>query len=312
MVRTRVLQTLFAYYKDGDKTSLTAKKELLKGFSDTYALYMQMLDFINVLTNYAEQQIEEAEQRAKITHTDYTPNRRFVNNRLAQQIFNNRALRSYLENEKMSWDAGMSGVSAIYKRMQESRFYQEYMSAGTCTYEDDKRVWRKIFTDLMAGDEALESAIEELEIVLDRTNWSIDLDIVLSYVVKTIKRFDEEKGDEQELLPMFDKEEELNFGKDLLRCALDNHDEYEQMIFAHLKNWDPDRVAYMDKIILQVAIAEIINFPMIALEISMNEYIELAKEYSGEKSYLFINGILNEILLELKRNNQLLKAATLK
>lgn len=312
MVRTRVLQTLFAYYKDGDKTSLTAKKELLKGFSDTYALYMQMLDFINVLTNYAEQQIEEAEQRAKITHTDYTPNRRFVNNRLAQQIFNNRTLRSYLENEKMSWDAGMSGVSAIYKRMQESRFYQEYMSAGTCTYEDDKRVWRKIFTDLMAGDEALESAIEELEIVLDRTNWSIDLDIVLSYVVKTIKRFDEEKGDEQELLPMFDKEEELNFGKDLLRYALENHDEYEQMIFAHLKNWDPDRVAYMDKIILQVAIAEIINFPMIALEISMNEYIELAKEYSGEKSYLFINGILNEILLELKRNNQLLKAAALK
>lgn len=312
MVRTRVIQTLFAFYKDADKTSLTAKKELLRSFTDTYCLYMMMLDFINAMTSYAEEQIEEAEQRAKITHTRYVANRRFVNNRLAQQVFNNHTLRSYIENEKLSWDAGRSAVASVYKKMQDAPFYKKYMQADTCTYEDDKRIWRHIMTDLLPNNEDIVSALEEMEIVLDRQNWTIDADIILSFAVKTIRKFEENTGDDQPLLQMFDTEEELNFGKDLLRYALDNHDEYQQMVVNHLKNWDPDRIAYMDKIILQVALAEIINFPNIALEISLNEYIELAKEYSGEKSHMFINGILNEILLEMRRNNMLIKAINLK
>ena len=111
---------------------------------------------------------------------------------------------------------------------------------------------------------------------------------------------------------MFDKEEELRFANGLLRYAVQGHEEYEQLINAHLKNWDADRIAYMDRIILEVALAEILNFPNIALEVSLNEYIELGKEYSGEKSYLFINGILNEILREMKHDNSLVKAVTLK
>lgn len=307
MVRTRVIQTLFAYYKDGDKTPLTAKKELLGSFSDTYSLYMMMLEFINAMTAYAEEQIEEAEQRAKITHTVYTPNRRFVNNRLAAQIFNNHTHRNYIENERLSWDAGRSAVAAVYRKMQDSAFYQTYMSADTCTYEDDKVVWRKIMSDIATNCDEFHSALEELEVVLDKNHWTTDADVVLSFAIKTIKRFKEETGSEQELLQMFDSEEELNFGKELLRYSLEKHEEYQQLINSHLKNWDPDRIAYMDRIILQVALAEIINFPNIALEISMNEYIELAKEYSGDKSHLFINGILNEILQEMRRNNELFK-----
>lgn len=312
MVRTRVIQTLFAYYKDGNKTPLTAKKELLNSFSDTYSLYMLLLDFVNELTAYAETQIEEAESRAKVTHTRYEANRRFVNNRFAQQVFNNHTLRNYIENEKLSWDAGMSAVAATYKKLVESKFYKEYMASENNTYEDDKHIWRKIYSDLLTNSEELLSALDEMEVVLDHNYWTIDVDIILSFVIKTLKRFQADRSDDQELLQMFDTEEELNFGKDLLRYTIENHAEYEQQIFSHLKNWDADRIAYMDKIILQVAIAEIVHFPNIALEISLNEYIELAKEYSGDKSHIFINGIMNEILLDMKRNNTLIKAATLK
>ena len=126
------------------------------------------------------------------------------------------------------------------------------------------------------------------------------------------KRFEEANGADQPLLPMFDNESELDFAKQLLTAALDHHEEYEQMIDGHLKNWDASRIAYMDRIILEAALAEMINFPEIALEVSFNEYIELAKEYSSEKSHVFINGILNEILTELKRENKLLKAVNLK
>ena len=186
------------------------------------------------------------------------------------------------------------------------------MSEPDCTYEDDKKIWRKIFETIIPGNEAFIDALDAMEVALDGANWTTDVDIVLSYVIKTIKRFKEDSTPDQELLPMFDKDEELRFANDLLRYAVQGHEEYEQLINAHLKNWDADRIAYMDRIILEVALAEILNFPNIALEVSLNEYIELGKEYSGEKSYLFINGILNEILREMKHDNSLVKAVTLK
>lgn len=311
MVRTRVVQTLFAYYKDGEKTTLTARKELQKSFANTYDLYMLLLDFVNELTAYADEQIQEAEARAKITHQAYTPNRRFVENRLAHQLYENRALRAYMQEQKLDWNAGMSAVSDIYKQLITSDFYQSYMAAETCTYEDDRRVWRKIFSDLVPTNEAMAEALDEMENVLDRTCWTTDLEMVLSYIPKTLKRFSADSDADTALLPIFDHEDELKFALDLLQHALQGHAEYEQLINAHLKQWDADRVAYMDRIILETALAEILCFPDIALEVSFNEYIELSKEYSGDKSYLFINGVLNEIVLEKKRDNSLLKALTL-
>lgn len=312
MVRTRVVQTLFAYYKDGDKTPLSAQKELLRSFADTYDLYVLLLDFANQLTAYAEEQIEQAEARAKVTHTPYTPNRRFVSSPLSQQLFDNQALRRHIDNKRLSWDAGSAAVGAIYKALVEAPFYREYMQADSVSYDDDKRLWRKIYTNLIGDSEAFADALEEMEVVLDHANWTTDLDVVLSYIPKTIKRFEEDSTPDTPILAMFDNEDELAFAKDLLRYAIEGHDKYEQLINAHLKNWDADRIAYMDRILLLTALAEIMSFPNIALEVSFNEYIELSKEYSGDKSYIFINGILNEILRDLKEENMLLKAVTLK
>ena len=280
MVRTRVIQTLFAYYKDSDKTVTTARKELTKSFADTYDLYFMLLDFINELTAYAQQQLEEQIGRARATH--------------------------------LSWDSGMPAVVEIYRQLTESDFYNEYMNAETCTYEDDKRLWRLIFQHLLANSETLNDALDELEVVLDKANWTTDADVVISYVIKTIKRYQEDSTPDTPLLEMFDNEDELDFAKKLLETSLKGHEEYEQLINAHLKGWDADRIAYMDRIILETALAEILEFEDIALTVSMNEYIELAKEYSGDKSYMFINGILTEILRELKHDGSCMKALTLK
>ena len=135
--------------------------------------------------------------------------------------------------------------------------------------------------------------------------------MVISYVFKTIKRFTEESGKDQSLLEMFNSEEELTFAKDLLQKAIAGRDEYMELIDRHLKNWDLGRVAYMDIIILQTALAEIIEFPSIALQVSMNEYLELTKEYSTDKSSAFVNGMLNSIVDELKSENKLVKAVVL-
>ena len=308
LVRTRVIQTIYADYKDGDKTSLSAKKELLKSFSDSYDLYVLLLSLVNELTQYAEEQIEAAESRAKVMHEEYTANRRFVNNRLSQKVFNNRPIRNYLANNKLSWEAGMDAMGAIYKELTETDYYKEYMSAEKNTYEDDKRVWRKIYTELLPYNEALYSALDEMEVVLDRNNWTVDVDMMLTFAIKTLKRFEEEGNDDQEILPMFKQEEDLDFAKDLLRYAIEEKDRYEQLIDTHLRNWDASRVAYMDRIILQTALAELFHFDDIALEVTLNEYIELSKEYSTDKSYTFINGVLTEIMRDEKRQGTLMKA----
>ena len=187
-------------------------------------------------------------------------------------------------------------------------YTERHIKEENPTYEDDKRIWRKIYSSLLLNNDDLSNALEDMEIALDFQGWTNEVDLVLTYIDKTIKRFAEENGDEQVLLEMFNSEDELNFAKDLLRLVIENASEYKQLIANSLHNWEAERIAYMDHIILITAITEISHFNNIALEISMNEYIELAKEFSGEKSYTFINGILNNIVGQLKRENKIFKS----
>ena len=307
LVRTKVVQTLFAQYSGNDHTALSARKTLLNKFSSTYSLYMMMLSFADELTTYAEEQISENQKRASVLHQTYIANRNFVNNRLAQQIFNNRRIRNYLENENLRWDVGMSAIEATYKLLINTPFYQEFMALEKPTYEDEKTLWRKIYGSLLLESETLSSALEEMEVALDQEGWTIDMDMVITYVIKTLKRFKEDDTDELPLLEMFASEAELEFGKNLLQWSIEQTEENKVLIANSLQNWEADRIAYMDQIILLVALAEIRKCNEIALEISMNEYIEIAKEYSSEKSYVFINGVLNRIVNDLRAENQLFK-----
>lgn len=307
LVRTKVVQTLFAQYSGNDHTALSARKTLLNKFSSTYSLYMMMLSFADELTTYAEEQISENQKRASVLHQTYIANRNFVNNRLAQQIFNNRRIRNYLENENLRWDVGMSAVEATYKLLINAPFYQEFMALEKPTYEDEKTLWRKIYGSLLLENETLSSALEEMEVALDQEGWTIDMDMVITYVIKTLKRFKEDDTDQLPLLEMFSSEDELEFGKNLLQWSIEQTEENKELIAKSLQNWEADRIAYMDQIILLVALAEIRKYNEIALEISMNEYIEIAKEYSSDKSYIFINGVLNRIVNDLRAENQLFK-----
>ena len=307
LVRTKVVQTLFAHYSGNDHTALSARKTLLNKFSSTYSLYMMMLSFADELTTYANEQISENKKRAAVLHQTYNANRNFANNRVAQQIFNNRLLRNYMENENLRWDTGMAAVESTYKNLLEAPFYKEFMALEKPSYEDEKTLWRKIYGSLLLASADLSSALEEMEVALDHEGWTTDMDMVITYVIKTIKRFKEEDTDELPLLEMFDSEEEFAFAKDLLQWSIEQTEENKQLISKALQNWEADRVAYMDQIILLVALAEIRKCNEIALEISMNEYIEISKEYSSDKSYVFINGVLNKVVNDLRADNQLFK-----
>ncbi len=311
LVRTKVVTELFAFYNDGSKTKLTAEKELLHSFSDVYNLYFLQLEFVNYLTSYAQQRLDEAVEIAAAMHKEYSVNSRFTQNRFAQQLFENRILRRYVEEEKLSWESAHAAVETLYKQITDSELYKEYMASSESSYEADKTLWRKIFSQILADNPQMEEAFDELEVSLDASGWVTDMNIVMSYVVKTIKRFREENGADQPLLEMFDSEEELDFAKALLRDAIANGDKYDKMVADCLKNWDPERIAYMDKIILTVALAELFSFPEIPVQVTLNEYLDLAREYSTENSPQFINGILDEIVQRQRKQNSMLKFLSL-
>ena len=333
LVRIKVLQAAFAYFQSeapqGEDAADNKKRKRLtlpyidslleKSYNDTYNLYLLLLDFVYEMTRYAETRIEEAQERAKIMHTEVEPNWKFINNRFAQQLFENRTLQNELEIRKLSWDAAHESLSILYKQITESPIYSEYMSSEDDSYASDKAVWRKIFTSVLTNNEELENALEELEIALDGRDWTVEVDLIISYIEKTIKRFKEENGADQPLLEPFQSDKESNndfgdtlnehdFGKRLLHNVLTRSDEYEEIIASCLKNWDKERVSYMDMVILKVALAEITSFPEIQLQVSMNEYIDIAREYSSENSPMFINGILDMAVANLKADNKLLKA----
>jgi len=177
------------------------------------------------------------------------------------------------------------------------------MNEPTNSYDNDRELWRKIFKKCILGNEEIEAALEEHCIY-----WNDDIDIVVSFILKTIKKFDQANGNQQPLLPMFKDNEDREFASKLFRSAILHIEEYKSLIDEHTKNWEVDRIAFMDVVIMEIALAELINFPTIPINVTLNEYIEISKTYSTEKSSTFINGVLDNIVTQLKKDNKLIKA----
>jgi N utilization substance protein B len=255
------------------------------------------------IEKFAEQRIEIGLKKHRPTHDDLAPNTRFVNNRLISQLKNNTALNKYLESSKISWVNEAELIRKLYFSLTERDFYIEYMSAGQTGYADDRKVVEDILKYLILDNEDIDSVLEEQSIY-----WNDDLDFVVSMILKTLKKFREYSGEGQALLPMYKDDEDRQFAKDLYRKAVLNHEENMLMVKQHTLNWDIERIAFIDNLILELALTEFLYFPSIPTKVTMNEYIELSKYYSTEKSRNFINGILDKALKDLKKENKIVKA----
>lgn len=302
LLRIKVLQILYAFYKgDGSSVSL-AEKELFYSIEKTYELYFHMLQLAVEVTNYAENKIDARKNKLRPTEEDLHPNTRFVDNSFVRQLAKNQQISDFLNEHKISWSNDMDTVKMVYDSVVESEYYAEYMSADSVNYATDKDIWRKIYNKIILQNEEFFNAIEDQSIY-----WTDDLEIVISFIIKTIKRFNMENGSAQELLPMFNNDEDREFASKLIQNTLNNEEEYRQIIDKHTRNWELDRIAFMDILIMQTALAEIMSFPTIPVNVTLNEYIEISKSYSTDKSATFINGVLDNAVKELKADNKLIK-----
>jgi len=302
LLRIKVIQILYAYYKGEGKTPLMVEKELFYSVKKTYDLYYHLLNLAIVITDYAIARIESRKTKLLPTREDLNPNTRFVDNSFISQLRSNLHLKSYLKQEKLSWVNDSDIIKLLYELIINSDFYQEYMDADDVDYTSDKDIWRKIFKKLIMTSQEFDSNIEDQSIF-----WTDDVELVISFVIKTIKKFDYENGVSQPLLPMFKDDEDADFARRLLNGAIKNSAEYKEIIDNHTRNWELDRIAFMDTLIMEVAITELLEFPTIPVSVTLNEYIEIAKTYSTEKSGLFVNGVLDNIVKQFVKENKMLK-----
>jgi transcription antitermination protein NusB len=303
LIRIKVVQMVYAYYQSDSKDLSKAEKEFFHSIEKAADLYHYLLQLILTVTNYAEQRIDAARNKYIPSEEEKNPNCRFVKNAFVAQLAKNNALSTYLNNTKMSWVNHEPFVKSVYEAIVASDFYAEYMSAPETSYEADQEIWRKIFKSILQKSDDLPEVLEEQSIY-----WNDDLDIIITFVMKTIKRFKPEAGADQELLPVFKDQEDKKFAADLFCSAIRNREKYRKLIDEAVKNWEIERLAMMDLLILQVALAEILEIDGIPVNVSLNEYIDIAKTYSTQKSGFFVNGTLDHIVTELRKENKLFKA----
>ncbi len=302
LLRIKIVQILYSYYKSDGKSLPLAEKELFHSIEKTYDLYFHLLALSVEITRFSAEKIETKRNRLRPTTEDLNPNTRFIDNAFIAQLSGNVEFNNYLTAHKLSWVNYPEIVKELFEVIVVSDFYSEYMNAPTVDYAADKDVWRKIYKKIILQNEELDDSIEDQSIY-----WTDDIEMVVSFIIKTIKRFDLNNGTEQPLLPMFKDQEDAEFATKLIRNVLTKGTELREMIDNNTKNWELDRIAFMDIVIMEVALAELLNFPTIPVNVTLNEYIEIAKTYSTDKSGTFINGVLDNIVGQLKKENKLIK-----
>ena len=294
------MQLTYAYYQNGSKNIETAEKELMFSLSKAYDMYNCLLALIVAVTKEARRHLEVAQQRARREGTAM-PSEKFVFNRFALQLENNKMLNEFMDTHT-KWEDDPEFLKKIYNQVVDSQIYKDYMDDATDDYASDREVWRKLYRALIQDNADLDSLLEEQSIY-----WNDDKEIVDTFVLKTIKRFEEKNKASQELLPEYSSEDDKDFARRLFRSTIMNAEEYQHYMSEASRNWDFSRLAYMDIVIMQIAIAEMLTFPSIPVSVTINEYVELAKLYSTPNSSGYINGMLDSIARHLVDSGRLLK-----
>ena len=304
LIRLKVVQLAHAFYQNDGKTLDVAEKELKFSLSKAYELYKYLLSMLVDLKAYGERRAESSAARAERLGTKIgglSPDRQFADNKFLVQLADNKALGEYRE-KKQEWPEEPAFVKKLYTTMIESELYQNYLTKEDFSYEADRELIRKLYKTYVCNNEDFDSLLEEHSLY-----WNDDKEIVDSFVMKTIKRFKEDSTAEQELLPDYAAVEDKNFAGTLFVETLKRAQEVRQLIRENSKNWEFNRLAFMDVIIMQIALAEILTFPQIPLSVTFNEYLDIAKIYSTPKSAGYINGLLDHVVKSLKKKGELMK-----
>ncbi len=301
-IRSKVMQGIFAYQGSGSDNIPKNEKLLFQSFENIYKLYILLLLFLIALRERANEEIEVGLNKNFPTHDDLNPNYKFVNNRILQMLFDNSFIKEFKEKNRLNkWEVNKELVDLVWKKIKKSKLYKEYMNSGINSFTEDKDFILNLYKNFIAPEEKLHESLEA-----DESHWADDIAIANTLVMKTISAL-KENDYFQSLPELFKDEQDREFAKDLFRIVIQNDEKLNSLIKGKTPNWDFERISLIDKLILKMGLTEFLYFPSIPPSVSMNEYVELAKEFSTPKSNIFINGVLNKIYKELDKKGEIKK-----
>lgn len=304
LIRVKVVQMLYSYLLTKEEKSVKeAKKELDKSLDKAYELYISILKFMIDLTDLQDLRLDEARHKYLPTEEDINPNTRFIDNKFIAKLKENEDLKSYLDENPVSWRDDIIFMKLILDKVLNSDIYEKYMSAEETTYADDCNLWKDLLKKVILVDDDFLELLESKSVY-----WNDDLSVMGTFVLKTIKQY-ASNPDTVTIQPKYKDDEDSEFGERLFSCAVRENEENNHIIdkFILKDLWDVERIAFMDRVVLGVGLSEVKNFDSIPTKVTMNEYIEIAKYYSTPKSGQFINGILNSAINYLKDSGRISK-----
>lgn len=300
-LRIKIMQALYGYFRDENADIKTAEKNLFTSIDKTYELFLHLLSFLSNLHFSARISQEGGRAKRLPTKEDLDPNQKFINNALLTAISDSKAINSEFTKKTISWQNDQDLVRKLFSELKGTAFYKEYMQSGPNTFEEDKKLIKLILQELLYNHELFNFWFEERNI-----HWSDDLHFVFVFLNKWLDGLDSENN--LSLPPLYrDTEEDKKFVADLFRKTIMHTAEFDELIDRHTKNWELERIAHLDILLMKMTLAEILYISNVPVKVSMNEYIDLAKEYSSPQSGRFINGVLDKMVIELKKENKIQK-----
>ncbi len=302
MLRIKVVKALYAHMKSDADSLMASEKMLVTSIDKTYDLYFLMLSLIAEMAHYAEQRQEMAKKKQLPTYEDLNPNRKFVDNAVVRLIAQSDSVNDYLAARKLSWAQYPELIKSLFAQLEQSDYYQKYMTSQERSFREDLALVTEFYTRELEESEALENVLDEMSIL-----WNDDLGFALIMVTRTLSNM-RPSHVEVKVLPKFKSIEDLDFARELFSKAAVNFDDYQEEIEKYTRNWDVERIAFMDNLIMATAMAELVTFPSIPVKVTLDEYIEIAKFYSTHGSSTFINGILDKIVATLTAEGRINKS----
>jgi transcription antitermination protein NusB len=306
LIRVKVMQALYAFFQTENDDLPAAEKQLTRNIDRIYELYIWQLAYLPELFAYFRQRTDEAKQKFLPTEDDLHPSTRFIDNKLIAQLEENRDFIKQRERFKVNWAGERELLRMMYNDIRTSEEYKKYMQKENSTYEDDRSILIKLIRSQLFPSDMMQSFFEEKNI-----HWVDDFDTGMLMAMKTLKSFSL-KQDEFAALPSLYEDDESEtedktFAKDLFRKCIFYSKEYAEIISVRAKNWELERIAMLDIILMKMAITELLQFSSIPVKVTLNEYIEISKQYSTPKSKVFINGLLDKLIVEFRQEDKIKK-----
>jgi N utilization substance protein B len=303
-LRIKVFQALYSYHLSDDKNMKKVESDLFLSIEKMYDLYIILLIIGQELFHQSKLKMEEAKNKMLPTEEDLLPNTKFIDNKVFELLSINNNLKKLIKDKKLTWSNHQELMVKMNVFVKDHEIYKNYSSTTTSSFEEDQKFVVDFYKKIIPEFDLFLSELQDKSIF-----WGLEeIDFILSMILKTVKKFTPKSNASDKILPLYrDKEEDIQFVKDLLKKTIADDKDNSKLISDKTKNWDVERIAMVDILLMKMALTELLHFKSVPVKVTLNEYIDLSKWYSSPKSKVFVNGVLDKLVIELKEKGKLIK-----